>query len=429
MEMKMRTVLAAGMAAWLLTSGIAAAAPAPDSKRLAQAKDYIADEQWTRAIGVLKAAADDPHEKNRDEALFWLAHSEHQSGDDGSAIQTIARLEREYPASPWVKLAGSVRVEIAQRLRRDDVLWWIATPPPPTAPPPPRPAAVAVTPRPAGAPSAARPATPAAAPPLVMPQSAPPPPALPTPAIPPPPGPHRFVQPTSAPTPLPPSGTDFWFAGALPDPGDQVVRIEALAGLIDSHGDRVIPLLKEIALDRNSPDEARRALIVLARSQRPEARIIVAEVARTGTEPVRIAAIRELGRFPDPNVNSELVRVYSLDSTPRIKRQVMSSLGERADTVSLYRIVKTESDSTLRDTAILTLGRIPTARDQLRQLYTQTPHDSRAAVIGALFLARDDDGLIRIASTEREPLFRERARQQLRLLATPKAIKFLTDNP
>ena len=122
MVMKMRTVLAIVTVA-CLSGGIAAAGPAPDSKRLAQGKDYIADEQWTRAIAELKAAADDLREKNRDEALFWLAHSEHQAGDDAAALQTIGRLEREFPSSPWVRLAHSVRVEIAHRMRRDDVLW------------------------------------------------------------------------------------------------------------------------------------------------------------------------------------------------------------------------------------------------------------------------------------------------------------------
>ena len=417
MEMKMRTVLAAGMAAWLLASGVAAAGPAPDSKRLGQAKDYIADEQWMRAIAVLTQAVDDQHEKSRDEALFWLAHCEHQSGDDASALETIARLERLYPASPWVKLAGSMRIEIAHRLRRDDVLWRIAVP----APAPPAPAMAPQRPHPGVAPTPPpQPATPAVV-------KLPPPP----PGTTPPPSRRGMMPPTPRPAATPAIPTPgLWEAwGTLPEASDQAIRIEALAGLMDGHSDRVIPLLKDIAMDRNSPDGARLAVQVLAHSPRPEARSTVVDIARNGAEPVRITAIRELGRFPDPSVNAELVRVYSVNSTPRIKRQVVSSLGERDDNTSLYHIVRSESDPTLRNTAILTLGRIPIARDQLRQLYTQAPRDSREAVIGALFLVRDDDELIRIASNEREPLYRARARQQLRLLATPKALKFLTDNP
>src|SRR4030095_14461418 len=90
-----------GAAAWLLTIGMAAAAPAPDSKRMGGAKDFIADEQWSRGSGAPEAPAVDPKEASRDEALFWLAHSQHQAGDDDSALQTIATLERTAPKSTW----------------------------------------------------------------------------------------------------------------------------------------------------------------------------------------------------------------------------------------------------------------------------------------------------------------------------------------
>jgi hypothetical protein len=417
--MKRRMLGAAAIAAWLFGAGLGAAAPPPDSKRLAQGKDYITDEQWSRAIVELQAAADDPHERNRDEALFWLAHCEHQSGDDSSAIQTIARLERVYPRSRWMQLARSVRVEIAQRMRRDDVLWAMVAPPAPPSPPP-------ATARP-GTPATVVPHRPGAATAAQPGRGSTPPPSPSPVAIPPPPLPPRQHPPTPPAAYLPPSGTEYW--GTMPEPADQVIRIEALAGLIESHGDRAVPLLRDIALDQNSPDEARRAVLVLAHSLRADAHNTVVEVARVGAEPVRLAAIRELGRFQDVNVSNELMRVYSTGGTPRIRRQVVSSLGERADNVSLIRIVKSESDPTVRNTAIMTLGRIPAARDQLRLLYTQAPRESRDAVIAALFASRDDDELIRIASNEKDSWFRQRARQQLRMLATPKAVKFLADNP
>jgi hypothetical protein len=420
--MKMRMVVASMFTVAVLGGGLATASPAPDSKRLAQGKDYVADEQWSRAIVEFTAAAADRTEKNRDEALFWLAHSQHQAGDDASALQTIVHLEREYPASRWVPLAHSVRVEIAQRMHRDDVLWVIARPP---APPPPtapvaRLATVAPTP-----PTPQKPTTPplptpraaaVAVGPAIAPAAAPLPP--PPPATPPAPAPFGAVPPAAV-----------WWVGTTPEPTDQVVRIEALAGLLDAHSERVIPLLKDIALDPHSPNEARHAVFVLAHSDRPEAHHTVLEVATAGAEPARIAAIRELARFQDINVSSELMRVYDASPAPGVRRQVVTSLGERNDHVSLVRIVKAEQDSGVRNTAIMTLGRIPTARDQLRLLYHQAPADSREAVISALFTARDDDELIRIASTEKNAMFRQQARQQLRLLATPKAAKYLTDNP
>jgi hypothetical protein len=120
---------------WMLVAGSAFAGPAPDSKRLALAKDYIAEEQWRRAIAELEIVVDDAKDANRDEALFWLAHSRSQIGEYAEALHTISRLERLFTRSRWVRPAHSLRVEIAQRLRRDDVLWrWAVPPPPPPAP-------------------------------------------------------------------------------------------------------------------------------------------------------------------------------------------------------------------------------------------------------------------------------------------------------
>ena len=171
---------------------------------------------------------------------------------------------------------------------------------------------------------------------------------------------------------------------------------------------RAIPLLKDIAFDDKSPDEARRAVWLLAQSRRTDARNTVFEVARRGAEPVRIAAIREIGRFDGPSVSAELMQAYSTAGTPRVKRQVVSSLGERADQHVAPANREVESDPNVRNLAIVTLGRTG-AHHQLRTLYAQTARDSRGVVLAALFAARDDDELIHIARTERDPILRARA--------------------
>ena len=122
------------------------------------------------------------------------------------------------------------------------------------------------------------------------------------------------------------------------------------------------------------------------------------------------------------------MEVYST-ATPRVKTEVVSSLavlGHTADTAALLRIAKTESDPQIRNIAILTLGR-PGVKNltPLRSLYATTPRASRRTVLVALANARDDDELIRIASTEKDPELRQEARRQLRLLGTPKALKYL----
>ena len=324
-----------------LVAASAAAAPVPDSKRLAQAKDYIADEQWAKAIEQLRAAADDPKEPNRDEALFWLAHSQHQAGDQPAALETVARLERTFPASRWVRPARSLLIEIAQQLNRDDVLWHFAVPPPPPMP------AVAPVPAPAPAPHA---------------------PPLP---------------------PVPPGWAPLVYAP------DIDVRIQALGSLIQAHPDRVIPMLKAIALDPANTTEGRRAVLVLAQSGKPEAEGTVFELARRAAEPVRLAAVREMARFATAKA-----------------------------TLELQLIARTDANATVRNTAILSLGRAG-GREQLRALYGQATPDARAAILTALFNARDEDELIRIATTEEDTTLRAQARRQLALLGTPKARAFL----
>jgi hypothetical protein len=381
----------------------------PDSQRMERAKDLIADEQWARAVDELKAAAADPKETNKDEALFWLAHSQNQSRDFAGAVETIRRLERAFPSSRWVKPARSLRIEMAQRLQRNDVLWWHTSPPPPPAPV----AAVPPAPPPAVYPVAPRPAAVPGVPPV-------PHHDFPVPVPPRAPGAARPMVPPAHPAPpLPPPA--MWVPeGYLPDTD---LRIQALGSLIRTDGPKVIPMLREIAINAGRPNEARRALFVLAQSGRPEARSIVVDVARSGPEALRVAAVRELGRVGGPEVSSDLLQVYST-GTERVKRQVVSSLGSRDDAGALLRIAQSESHRALRDIAIVTLGQVR-ASDQLVTLYNRAPADAKRAIIMGLAHAGAEEHLIRIVERERDETMRREVLEQLRLLGTPRAMKYV----
>jgi hypothetical protein len=375
-----------------------------ESKRMERAKDLIADEQWVRAIDELKAAAGDQAEPNRDEALFWLAHSLNQARDSAAAVETIRRLEREFPTSRWVKPARSLRIEIAQRLRRNDVLWYTAAPPPP----PPTPAVPVVAP---AAPTAVVPPAPPA-PRIPRPSRVTPPAAVPAPPV------HTAP---AAPPPRPPLPPPAWVPeNYLPD---MDMRIQAMASLIRTDAPKVIPMLREIALESGSVDEARRALFVLAQSGRPEARTTVIEVAKNGPELVRLAAVRELGRLEGPAVATDLLQVYST-ADERVKFQVLSALGQRDATVALAGIAQSEPDRRLRNAAIVTLGEAG-GRQQLATLYWRSAPDARRAIIVGLFNARAEDELIRIAERESDRDVQQEVHTRLRLLGTPKAKAYL----
>jgi len=354
----------------------------PDSEHLARAKDYIADEQWSRAVDELRAALQDPKERARDEAMFWLAHSLYHQGDSASALETIENLRREFPRSRWGGPATSLQIEIAYRLKRDELIWPLAVPPAPPAPP--------VPPVPPSAP-----APPASA----APPSPPAPPAAPVPPAP----------------PAPP---------APPIISEEDLRIQALGTLMGTDAERVIPILEKMVLTTQNVEEARRALFVLARSSRDDARLMVVRVAREAPEPIRVAAVRELGRFEGPEINRDLLLVYEGGSAT-VKHQVVRALGLRGGATALQEIVRKEGDAGLRDSAIRMLGRAG-GRIELRRLYrTTASRDMKEAVVTALFNASADEELIEIAKRDGDQKVRALAIDRLRLLDTDKARAFL----
>ena len=111
-------------------------------------------------------------------------------------------------------------------------------------------------------------------------------------------------------------------------------------------------------------------------------------------------------------------------STATVKRQVVRSLGERADVGALQHIAQSEGDARIRDVAIVTMGTAG-GRDQLRALYTKAPVTLKRPIIIGLFNARAEDELIRIAEQERDEALRTEALRRLRLLGTPKARAYL----
>lgn len=343
--------------------------PPAESERLSRAKALMADDQWRAAIPVLSEAAADPAERSRDEALFWLAHSQKEAGDLGEAVTSVTRLQREYPASRWSRPAFSLLIDLAQRLGREDILWRTAAPPPP--PPPP------------------------AAP-------APPVPTIPAPPPPPPP-PGRWLPESFSP--------------------DMDLRIQALGWLMQTDAGKAIPLLRTIALEGQHPDAARRALFVLAQSRHVDAHTTIVDVAQRGPEPVRLAAVRELGRFGGPDVSRQLLQVYPT-GTAAVREQVVTSLAQRADASALLQIAHSERDTAIRSSAIVALGRAR-GQEHLRGLYDTVRPELRRAVIVGLFNARDDEGLIALAERETDPTLRGEALARLRLMGTPRAAAYL----
>lgn len=310
----MKTLLAALVIVLSLTPTVSATEPGPETDRLDAARMLIFDRDWPKAVVELRRVLQEPHEPLRDEASYWLAQSLFQMGSDAEALDVIARLEREHPRSRWALPAKSLRVEIAQRSGRSDLLWRIAVAPTPMAPP--------QTPLPHMTPPA----------PLRAPR---PPRATPRPPSP----------PAVAPLPSGLTMTD--------------VRIQALSGLLREDPERAVPVLREIVVDEVETPQARRALFVLGLSPHVDARETVKRFAQTGPDGLRVVAIEQIARWPVRDARGLLVTAYASGSG-RVKLQVLRSLaGTRADR-ELIRIARTEKDPELRRYAIVQLRQVDT---------------------------------------------------------------------
>ena len=235
--------------------------------------------------------------------------------------------------------------------------------------------------------------------------------------MPPPPVPPAQGAPVSPAIPVPQAPLTAWWSEAYRP--DMDLRIQALGRLMPTDAPRVIPILKEIVLESADPRESSRALFVLAQSGQPEARDTVVQVAKTGPELVRVAAVRELGRFGGPGVADQLMQVYTSADSP-VKVQVVSSLGLRLERSALLQIAQAEKDPHLKSMAIVTLGQAGGV-DQLWTLYQHATPEAKRPIILGLFNARAEDALIRVADTEKDPQLRREALMRLQLLGTPKA--------
>ena len=338
---------------------------------MGRAKDYIADEQWPRAIEELRLAVADAKEPRRDEALYWLAHSLNQSGDQASSVETIGRLERDFPASMWVKPARSLRIEIAVRLNRSDVLWWTALPPP--APPAP----IKVKPPAAG----------------------------------------------RAPKVLPPRPLPIWYPDKY-DP-DADLRVQALGALMKIDAERAVPILGQIAFESEHPGPAARAVFMLAQSSLPEG-ARDRDAGRQGTDGAgdrprgggpRSRPLRWSGR-----VKGSSKPVHHRERAAEDPDREVAWRARRNARARPHRRIGEGWDAALqRDCGPRSGG----GATQLARLYkSASPQGKRPIIIG-LFSARADGELIGIAEAERDIELRGEALERLRLLGTPKAKEYL----
>jgi hypothetical protein len=199
---------------------------------------------------------------------------------------------------------------------------------------------------------------------------------------------------------------------------DDELKLMALNGLVNSDPERAVPLLEKFLEGNHPPRLKDRALFVLAQSESPKAREIMARIAREGNPDLQAKAIQYLGVHGSRENRQLLGEIYASSKDVAIKKRILQSFMVSGERGRLLSAATGESDPTLRAEAVRQLG-VMGAHDELWQLYQkETSTDVKKQILQAMFVGGNADRLIELARDEKDPELRRRAVRNLGLLGS-----------
>lgn len=202
---------------------------------------------------------------------------------------------------------------------------------------------------------------------------------------------------------------------ALDAAGDEELKLLALNALQFSSPDQALPMLEQILKSGQSIKLRERALFVLAQSGTPEARRILADVARQGNPDLQRKAIDYLGVHGSNENRSLLAELYSGADTD-VKRRILRAYMVSGDRARVLAAATSESDADVRKEAVRQLG-VMSAHDELWQLYQrESAVDVKREILQAMFVGGNATRLVELAKTEANPDLRRVAVRNLGLM-------------
>jgi hypothetical protein len=150
---------------------------------------------------------------------------------------------------------------------------------------------------------------------------------------------------------------------------DEDLKMLALQGIMQSDPVRGVPKVESFL---NGPGNAKlksKALFLLGQNGSPQAREVLAKIARGQSNPdLQRKAVEYLGMFGGQQSRQTLAEIYASSTDESVKRAIIRSYMIAGDREHLLAAAKGEKDASLRADAIRQLG-IVHAPDELRQLY------------------------------------------------------------
>jgi HEAT repeat protein len=182
---------------------------------------------------------------------------------------------------------------------------------------------------------------------------------------------------------------------------DEDVKLMAINGLMNSDPERAIPILEGILNGHQPVKLKERALFVLTQSGSQRAFDIVVRTAKSGPPDLRERAVRTLGILGGERSRGVLADIYNATNDLDVKKSVLKSYMISGDRARLLALAKGESNSELRQDAVMQLGVIG-ARNELTELYAGEPSiEVRKKILQAMFIGGNSEKLGEIARNEK----------------------------
>jgi HEAT repeat protein len=207
---------------------------------------------------------------------------------------------------------------------------------------------------------------------------------------------------------------------------DEELKLLALQGLQHSDPEQAIPMLEKFLSGAHSPRLKERALFVLAQSNSPRARQLMANMAKGGNPDLQRKAIQYLGVHGGRENRELLAQVYSASQDVDIKRRILRAFGVSGDRARVVAAATTETVPELRAEAVQQLG-VMGAHDELWQLYQkESSADIKKRIIQAMFVGGNATRLIELANGEPNVELRRAAIRNLGLMGSTRTGDALT---
>jgi HEAT repeat protein len=209
----------------------------------------------------------------------------------------------------------------------------------------------------------------------------------------------------------------------LADESDPELRRAAIYGIAMEEDDEAAELLQMLYENANSNEE--KSMILESLSIMDEAKPLALTILRTEKDPeLQQEAIHILGIM---EATEELGELYNSMTSRESRVAILEAMAIAEDTNGLMKVLDTEQDEDLRAAAIqsLAISEGDGVTEKLVSIYPTASREEKSAVIQSMMIMEDPDALLSLLKSEEDPELKREMMQMLTIMDSEEADEYL----